>query len=242
MFSDIRWRKILTNIGVRNESKWVRRYQHIENKILDRASWVCTPHSSLPHRLSLSSPMCVWQGRRECAAGRVSRWAVSGGGGPWDAFTALCFKGYKPPWVFVFLFVFMFWEFWMSHRQLSWTVCLTQSSIWRCGWGMCQRKKSCWFNAIWNCPGWCQRHWWWSHLERVEGSSRLSQLDSKCFKLKLISGWWCVVRKSSAILYKQHRENTHAHTSLQATCSYFVSNDSTGFLFYLAPTRYPSIS
>lgn len=62
-------------------------------------------HPSSITPLCLSPPLSVWQGRGQRAAGRVSRWAVSGGGVSRDAFAALCFQGHKPPWVVFYIYV-----------------------------------------------------------------------------------------------------------------------------------------
>lgn len=72
---------------------------------------VCTFHPSPPLLMPLcrstssspgSSLLSVWQGRGQRAAGRLSRWAASRGGGPGDAPAALRCQSHNPAWVSTF--------------------------------------------------------------------------------------------------------------------------------------------
>lgn len=103
--------------------------------------------------------LSVWQGRRQCAAGRVSRWAVSWGRGPRDAFTALCRQGHKHPWVFFFLLavldssllVVVNCVYKLKQHMEAWVECVCVSA------NAFFLKKAAYLKRDWVHAGWCQR-------------------------------------------------------------------------------------
>lgn len=96
--------------------------------------------------------LSVWQGRRQCAAGRVSRWAVSRGRGPRDAFAALCRQGHKHPWVFFSFFLLAVLDssllvvvncvYKLKQHMAAWVECVCVSAN-----AFFFLKKSCLFKA-----------------------------------------------------------------------------------------------
>lgn len=131
-----------------------------------------------------------------------------------------------------------FFLVWAAHYLLLWTVRITSSSIWRCGWGVCQQKAAhlkrlecvqVGYEVIWSDV----RIWEFGII-----SAGLSCFKPNCVWLLLQSQKTWEKPQTPKIQY-EHSESTHTTSGLFLFCfkwQHWV------FLFYLAPTRYPSIS